>query len=67
MRHSIIPNATAPPTQPSTSVRSARAGSAASWFTGICHGSSMPAFADVATTAKKVPPMPVASAGTKLA
>ena len=36
-------------------------------FTGICHGKKTPCFAEVATTEKKVPPIPTASAGTKLA
>ena len=40
-----------PPTLPSSSASCARAGSLASWLTGICHGRNTPAFAEVATTA----------------
>lgn len=53
--------------QPSASASWARARSLASWLTGIWHGRNAPIFAEVATTAKKVPPMPTASTGTKLA
>jgi hypothetical protein len=35
-------------------------------LTGICQGKNTPSLAAVATTAKNVPPMPIARAGTKL-
>jgi hypothetical protein len=56
-----------PVSAPIASARFAREGSATSRLTGICHGSITPIFTEVATSAKKVPPMPSAIAGTKLA